>query len=117
MTKDKLEIKAPAAKPSELCARMMEIDVEFRDFLASMVYKKSVGNISTYSPLDAVEEFKQDGLQAIREPNREEMLGDGDGMKKLLANMLALCQPGSLSEADMEQLSGINGREIATGQI
>lgn len=101
---------------SELSRRILALNDEFRDYLANIFYAKVVGSDKmTYSPLDAVNTFEQHGLQALKEVSREEMFNDNDGMKKLLANMLSLCQPGSLSQEDVEHLSGINGREIHAG--
>jgi len=88
------------------------VDNEFKDFLGGLAFKKAHG-VSTYSPLDAVEGFEQRGLQQVREVSSKEMMKDGDALQKLLANMLAHCKPGQLSDEDLEQLSGINGREVA----
>jgi hypothetical protein len=100
---------------SELSRKILALNAEFRDFLASVVYTKVIRGQKTYSPLDAISSFEQTGLQAIKEVSREEMFNNNDGIKKLLANMLSLCQPGSLSAEDVEHLSGINGREIHVG--
>lgn len=107
-------MKNPVAiTASELSRKILALNDEFRDYLANIFYTKVVGGDKmTYSPLAAVLTFEQHGLQAVKEVSREEMFSDNDGMKKLLANMLSLCQPGSLSDEDMEHLSGINGREI-----
>jgi hypothetical protein len=68
--------------------------------------------LGTFSPLNAVSEFTPRGIQAIEEISREEMLKQDRAFHKLLANMLYHCQPGALTDDDMEQISGINGREL-----
>lgn len=107
-------MKNPVAiTASELSRKILALNDEFRDYLASIVYAKVVGGDKvTYSPLDAISTFEQHGLQAVKEVSWEEMFDNNNGMKRLLANMLSLCQPGCLSDEDMEHLSGINGREI-----
>jgi hypothetical protein len=42
------------------------------------------------------------------------MMSDSNGFNKLLANMFAHCEPGTLSDEDINQISGINGRDIVT---
>lgn len=101
---------------SELNGKLMEIDNEFKDFLASLTHDKQFGpdKLKTFSPLDAVLDFQCEGLQAIAEVSKDEMMNDDNGMRKLLANMIGQCNPEALSEADLIQLSGINGRDVAT---
>lgn len=92
------------------------IDMEFKEFLSSLTFKKSVGpeqNLTTFSPLDAVADFEFKGLQSIAEVSHSAMLDNNDGMRRLLANMMSQCRPGSLNDEDMEHLSGINGREMS----
>ncbi len=101
---------------NELNGKLMEIDNEFKDFLASLTHDKHFGSdkLKTFSPLDAVLDFECQGLQAISEVNKDEMMNNDNGMRKLLANIIGQCNPDALSEADLIQLSGINGRDIGT---
>lgn len=94
----------------KLKEQMDNLNVEFDEFLKELTFTKE-HDLRTFSPLDAVQSFELQGLQRISEPTRDEVLANDHGMRKLLANMLAHCQPGLLSEEDMEQLSGINGRQ------
>ena len=102
---------------SELSGRLLEIDNEFKDFLAGLSHDKHFGpdKLKTFSPLDAVSDFQCDGLYSVGEVGKEEMMNNDNGMRKLLANMIAQCNPEALSEADLIQLSGINGRDIDRG--
>lgn len=86
----------------------------FTAYLQQMEYLKTFGQneLKTYSPLDQVGHFEQNVLQSIREVSQQEMISDTQAIKRLLANMLVHCQPGSLDAEDVQQLSGINGREI-----
>lgn len=96
--------------------KLKAIDVEFKEFLNSLTFKKSVGpeqHLKTFSPLDAVADFEFTGLQSIAEVSHRDMLDNGDGLRRLLANMMSQCRPGSLNDEDMEHLSGINGREMS----
>ncbi len=97
--------------------KLEQVDNEFKDFLASLSYKREFGpdKLRTFSPLDAVADFEQYGIQSVREVTREEMLEQDAGINKLLANMLDQCQPGALSEEDVKQITGINGREVHAG--
>lgn len=105
-------------KPS-LQEKLAEVDEEFKTFLNGLKFIKefSETELHTFSPLDVVGSFQQRGLQRVREVGREEMVNNNDGMRKLLANMLHQCRPGMLSEDDVEQLSGINGREMRGGTL
>jgi predicted flavoprotein YhiN len=96
--------------------RLNDVDKEFKEFLSELTYKKEVGGekLKTFSPLDAVSSFEKRGLQSIEEVSRDEMFNNNRAMNKILANMLNQCQPGSLSEEDYTQISGINGREVAS---
>lgn len=98
-----------------LTSKLQAVDEEFKDFLSGLAFKREFGHdkLGTYSPLDAVEDFELRGLGRVAEPTRNEMLSNEKGFHKLLANMLAQCQPGSLSDDDLLQITGINGREIA----
>lgn len=96
--------------------KLKTIDVEFKEFLGSLTFKKSVGpeqNLTTFSPLDAVADFELKGLQGVAEVSHSDMLDNNDAMRRLLANMMAQCRPGSLNDEDIEHLSGINGREMS----
>ena len=98
--------------------KMAELDEEFKDFLSGLRFRRDFvdNELKTFSPLDMVAGFEQRGLQRVHEVTKPEMQSNEDGMRKLLANMLHQCRPGSLSDEDVEQLSGINGRE-AVGEI
>lgn len=101
------------SKKSQLSQDIDAINVEFEDFLKAMgALKEDENNLQTYSPLEMVHDFEQRGLQKIKEVSHDEMLNDDDGLRKLLANMLAQCKPGALSDTDIERLGGINGREV-----
>lgn len=102
---------------SELNGKLIEIDNEFKYFLAGLTHDKHFGadKLKTFSPLDAVLDFQCEGLQAISEVSKDEMMNNDDGMRKLLANMIGQCNPDALSEADLIHLSGINGRDVGTG--
>lgn len=93
--------------------KMAELDHEFKGFLGGLKFRKGLedNSLKTFSPLDVVSDFEQRGLQRVKEVSKSEMLRNEDGMRKLLANMLQHCRPGVLSDEDVEQLSGINGRE------
>lgn len=104
--------KRQSKKPDlKLKEKMAEVDQEFSEFLADLTFTKS-HDLQTFSPLDAVQDFELRGLQRVEEVSRDEMMADDAGMRKLLANMLAQCKPGLLSQEDLEQLSGINGRDL-----
>lgn len=94
-----------------LTEQMLAVETEFHNLLGQLTFKKE-HQLQTYSPLDAVQGFQFKGLQQVAEPTRNEMLENETGMHKLLANMLAHCRPGLLSQEDVDQLSGINGREM-----
>ena len=102
---------------SNLSTKLSQVDEEFKDFLSDLTHDNEHGSdkLTTFSPLDAVADFDKRGLQAIAEVSKDEMLADDNGMRKLLTNMLAQCRPGSLSDEDIAQLSGINGREVNAG--
>ena len=97
--------------------KLSDIDNEFKDFLAGLTYQRQdlPDKLKTFSPLDAVADFEQTGLQAVPEITREEMLSQETSFNKLLANMLSQCKPDALSEDDYNQISGINGREVQVG--
>lgn len=99
---------------ANLAGKMAELDEEFKDFLSDLKFRRDFvdNDLKTFSPLDVVVDFEQRGLQKVREVSKSEMLNNEDGMRKLLANMLHQCRPGVLSDEDVEQLSGINGREV-----
>lgn len=99
---------------SELNNRLSEVDAEFGDILSLLGVERDLndGMLTTFSPLDALCDFEKQGLQAVPEVSKDEMFENNDAMKKLLANMLAQCSPGSLSDEDLVQISGINGREV-----
>ena len=102
----------------DLKSRFEALDVEFQDVMADLAFVKNLESdtqMSTFSPLEVVEDFEQRGLQRVKEVSHDEMLNDDGGMRKLLANMLSQCRPGALSQDDVEQLSGINGREMRGG--
>ncbi|OVE81337.1 hypothetical protein BVY03_03900 [bacterium K02(2017)] len=111
----KTGLKTIEAKPFE--NKLKAVDEEFKDFLNGLSFKKDIEHdkLKTFSPLDAVANFEQRGLQAVKEPSSEEMLANDIGFTKLLANMLAECKPGALSDDDLNQFSGINGREVHAG--
>lgn len=111
MNHKKLEMIAA----KNLSSRLADVDEEFRDYLTGLSFRKEMAHekLSTFSPLEAVEDFEMRGLFAIAEPTRDEMLANEQGFSKLLANMLNQCRPGALSQDDVEQLSGINGRELS----
>lgn len=94
--------------------KLTDIDLEFKDVLASLIYQEGIGHekLKTFSPLDEVAHFELRGIQAVPEVKRDEMLANDEGFSKLLANMLNQCRPGALSDEDYTQISGINGREI-----
>lgn len=102
--------------PNELDGKLMEIDNEFKDFLAGLTHDKHFGpdKLKTFSPLDAILDFECEGLQAVSEVGKDEMMNNDNGMRKLLANMIGQCNPDALSEADLIHLSGINGRDVGT---
>jgi hypothetical protein len=56
--------------------------------------------------------FSLRGRQGVREVSPAEMLGHTAGLHKLLANMLAVCKPGALSEEELACLSHLNGRGV-----
>ncbi|MBU0505730.1 MAG: hypothetical protein ABII18_13910 [bacterium] len=94
--------------------KLEKVDDEFKDFLTGLSYKRDFApeQLKTFSPIDTVEEFEQNGIQALKEVTRDEMLQENQGFNKLLANMLAQCQPGALSDEDLNHITGINGREV-----
>ena len=94
--------------------KLATIDEEFKDYLSTLVFRRDFveEDLRTFSPLNAVMDFEPRGLQAIEEVTREEMLQHDSAFHKLLANMLYHCKPGSLTADDVEQIAGINGREI-----
>lgn len=106
--------KLKKIEATSLSEQLSAVDEEFKGFLASLIYKREFGpeNLKTFSPLDAVANFEHQGIQAVREPTREEMMAHDTGFKKLLANMLNHCRPGALSDDDYNLISGINGREV-----
>ena len=87
---------------------------EFGDVFQELVFNKgySEEKLSTFSPLDSLDAVTKSSTARSGEVGREDMMANEAGMRKLLANMLQQCKPGLLSESDMEQLSGINGREV-----
>lgn len=94
--------------------KLNDVEDEFRLFMKDLSFKRDSfhDKLKTFSPLDAVEDFEHRGLQALAEVTRDEMLANDNGFNKLLANMLAECKPGALSDDDLVQITGINGREI-----
>lgn len=118
MKVERLNIHRPMSiEPMTLGMRLQAVDEEFKGYLHTLTFKKSLvlgDKLHTYSPLDAVMDFELRGISRVAEVDREGMMGNEMGMKKLLANMLAACQPGALSEEDVAQLSGINGRELTS---
>lgn len=94
-----------------LTEQMQAAENEFHTLLANLTFKKD-HQLQTYSPLDAVQGFQINAAKQTPEATRAEMIGNEMGMRKLLANMLAHCKPGLLSQDDVDQLSGINGREM-----
>ncbi len=94
-----------------LTEQMNAAENEFHTLLAQLTFKKE-HQLQTYSPLDAVQGFQIKAEPQAAEATRAEMLDNEMGMRKLLANMLAHCKPGLLSQDDVDQLSGINGREM-----
>ena len=99
-----------------LNSKLDAVDTEFKGFLDQLVFKKGQSHhkMKTFSPLDAVD-FEHKGLHAVPEVGRDEMTSNDDAMKKLLANMLGQCKPGALSDEDLTQISGINGRDVQGG--
>lgn len=90
------------------------LNIEFKEFLKNLTSAGEAqdSHLSTYNPLDIVSGFEPRGLQRVDEIDTDEMLANEKGLKKLLANMLSHCKPGTLNEEDVEILSGINGREV-----
>lgn len=103
--------------PQGLSSKLAEVDDEFKDFLGALNFEREVGHdkLKTFSPLDAVADFEQRGIHAVREVSRDEMLANDQSMNKLLANMLKECRPGALSDEDLNLITGINGREVQAG--
>ncbi|EKD50990.1 MAG: hypothetical protein ACD_62C00373G0002 [uncultured bacterium] len=97
-----------------LQSKLEKVDEEFKDYLDTLSFRRDLGGdkLKTFSPIDAVEDFEQDGIFAVREITREEMMAQDTSFNKLLANMLQQCKPGALSDEDVNQISGINGREM-----
>lgn len=100
--------------PANLKDKMAELDAEFKDYLSGLKFVKRFddNDLKTFSPLDVVCHFEQRGLGKVHEVSKAEMKNNDDGLKKLLANMLQHCRPGVLTDDDVDQLSGINGREM-----
>lgn len=103
--------------PANLKDKMAELDKEFKDYLSDLKFVKRFDDneLKTFSPLDVICDFEQRGLDRVHEVSKAEMKNNEDGLKKLLANMLQHCRPGVLSDEDVDQLSGINGREMRSG--
>lgn len=104
----------PPIKTSSLSDQLSQVDDEFRSFMQDLSFKKEGlhDKLRTFSPLDAVESFEHKGIHAVAEVSRDEMLANENGFTRLLANMLAQCKPGALSDDDLNQITGINGREM-----
>ena len=99
-----------------LSKKLSEVDKEFKNFMSGLVFRREgPEQLKTFSPLDAVADFEQRGLNAIAEVSRDEMMKNDNAFNKLLANIFAECQPGTLSDEDLIQITGINGREVQTG--
>ena len=98
-----------------LSEKLNQVDAEFKNMMSEFKVDRVYGheNMSTFSPLDAVCDFEHRGLQSVAEPTRDEMMADGEGFMKLMANMMAACKPGALSDEDLQQITGINGREVS----
>lgn len=90
------------------------LDKQFNEFLQDLAQESIYedNRLSTYRPVQITRCFEPKGLQRVREVSTQEMMDNSEGMRKLLANMLSQCRPGVLSDEDMEQMSGINGREM-----
>ena len=107
-----------AGAVGELTQKMSKLENEFRHFMAGLKYvhdfsdAESDDRLSTFSPLDVISTFEHRGLQRVAEVSPEEMMNNENGLKKLLANMLHQCRPDALSSEDVDQLAGINGREV-----
>lgn len=107
--KNKLNLKT-----GDLKSQFAELDRQFHEMLKDLNQDPTYedNRLSTYNPLQIVCGFEQRGLQKMKEVSKEDMMSNSEGLRKLLANMLAQCRPGVLTNEDMEQLSGINGREM-----
>ena len=110
----KIEIPNKKSESLNLKDQFVALDQEFTEFLKELSHDPLYENthLSTYNPLQIVKGFEPRGLQCVREIGTEEMMIDSGGMKKLLANMLSHCRPGALRDDDVEQMAGINGREM-----
>lgn len=99
-------------KPTfEFSEPMSQASGNFKDLLQQLSFQKE-HLLETYSPISALSQFELNQNTAEAEITPIEMQNNETGMRKLLANMLAQCKPGILSDDDMDQLSGINGREF-----
>ena len=91
------------------------VDLEFKSFLSLIGSDhRTIGREATsfFSPLKEVQSFAQRGLQLVGEVGPEEMFHNDEGICKLLGNMFAECAPGTLNDADLLQITSINGRDI-----
>jgi hypothetical protein len=107
--KIKLSLKGHTLK-EQFAALDRQFNELLRDLDQEPLYEDN--RLSTYRPVQIARCFEQKGLQRVREVSTQEMMDNSEGLRKLLANMLSQCRPGVLSQDDMEQMSGINGREM-----
>ncbi len=104
---------APQVASGKMDDQLQDLNEEFKRYLEQLNVNRQYGDqLSTYSPLVGLLDFDFDSLQSVHEVGYEEMLNNDDGIKRLLANVFVHCKPGVLSDEDVSQLSGINGREI-----
>lgn len=101
-------------KKGDLKSQFEALELQFHNLLKEITVEPTYedNRLSTYNPLEIVSGFEKQGLQKIKEVSRDEMLGNSEGLRKLLANMLSQCRPGALSREDVDQMTGINGREM-----
>lgn len=111
---DSKKIKITLKGGLNLKEKFEDLDRQFSELLQDLNQESPYDDnrLSTYSPIQIICGFEPKGLQQIKEVSTQEMMNNSEGLRKLLANMLSQCQPGMLSHEDVEQLSGINGREM-----